>query len=89
VDVSGSPFLPASSGKTSGRLRLNGGGNRQANAAPYRIVIVRWHEVTKIYVPRRTAEGMSKKDIIRCLKRYVPRDVHRTCPSRTPRRQCS
>lgn len=74
--------VPASSGKNSGRYRLNRGGNRQANAALYRIVIVRmrWHEPTIAYVARRTAEGLSKKDIIRCLKRYVAREVYRLLP---------
>jgi transposase len=61
--------LPASSGKTTGRHRLNRGGNRQANNALWRIVIgrLRWHQPTKDYVARRTAEGLSKKEIIRCL----------------------
>jgi DNA-binding CsgD family transcriptional regulator len=59
--------LPASSGKTTGRHRLNRGGNRQANNALWRIVIgrLRWHQPTKDYVARRTAEGLSKKEIIR------------------------
>jgi transposase len=72
----GSSPIKASSGKTT-RHRLNRGGDRQANAALYRIVIVRlrWHQPTKDYVARRTAEGKSKKEIIRCLKRYVARDV--------------
>jgi transposase len=70
--------IPASSGQTK-RHRLNRGGNRQANAALYRIVIVRmrWHEPTKAYVERRITEGLTKKDIIRCLKRYVAREVYR------------
>ncbi len=74
--------IPASSGKTSGRHRLNRGGNRQANAALYRIVMVRmrWHEPTIAYVERRTAEGLSKKDIIRCLKRYVAREIYALLP---------
>jgi len=65
--------IPTGSGKSSGRHRLNRGGNRQANAALYRVVIVRmrWHAPTIAYVARRTAEGLSKKDIIRCLKRFV------------------
>ena len=69
--------IPASSGRTD-RHRLCRGGNRRANAALYRIVIVRmrWHEPTKAYVARRTSEGLSKKDIIRCLKRYVAREVY-------------
>lgn len=70
--------IPASSGKTQ-RHRLNRGGNRQANAALFRVVIVRmrWHQPTKDYVARRTAQGLSKREIIRCLKRYVAREVHR------------
>ena len=69
--------IPASSGKTS-RHRLNRGGNRQANAALYRVVIVRMrgHQPTLDYVRRRTAEGKSKAEIIRCLKRYVAREIY-------------
>ena len=69
--------IPASSGVTN-RHRLFRGGHRQANAALYRIVIVRmrWHQPTIDYVRRRTAEGLSKRDIIRCLKRFVAREVH-------------
>ena len=69
--------IPASSGVTN-RHRLFRGGHRQANAALYRIVIVRmrWHQPTIDYVLRRTAEGLSKKDIIRCLKRFVAREVY-------------
>ena len=75
--------IPASSGKTSGRYRLNRGGNRQANAALYRAVIVRmrWHEPTIAYVKKRTAEGLAKRDIIRCLKRYLVREVYRLLPA--------
>ena len=74
--------IPAGSGKTNGRHRLNRGGNRQANAALYRTVIVRmrWHEPTIAYVARRTAEGLSKKEIIRCLKRFVAREVFALLP---------
>jgi transposase len=70
--------IPASSGKTS-RHRLNRGGNREANHALWRIVITRMstHPATRAYVERRTAEGLSKKEIIRCLKRYVAREVYR------------
>jgi len=69
--------IPASSGVTN-RHRLFRGGHRQANAALYRIVIVRmrWHQPTIDYVTRRSAEGLSKKDIIRCLKRFVAREVY-------------
>ena len=74
--------IPAGSGMTNGRHRLNRGGNRQANASLYRIVIVRmrWHPATKAYVERRTAEGLSKKEIIRCLKRFVAREIYRLLP---------
>lgn len=63
---------------TSGKHRINHGGHRQLNAAIYRTVIVRmrFHEPTIAYVARRTAEGKSKRDIIRCLKRYVIREVY-------------
>ncbi len=68
--------IPASSGKTT-RHRLNRGGNRQANAALYRVVIVRMrsHQPTRDYVQRRTAEGKGKREIIRCLKRFVAREI--------------
>jgi len=70
--------IPASSGLTH-RHRLFRGGHRQANAALYRIVIVRlrWHQPTMDYVTRRTAQGLSKRDIVRCLKRFVAREVYR------------
>jgi transposase len=75
--------IPAGSGKTNGRHRLNRGGNRQANAALYRAIVVRmrWHPATMGYVERRTAEGLSKKEIIRCLKRYLAREVYRLLPA--------
>ncbi len=68
--------LPASSGKTN-RHRLNRGGDRAANSALHRVVIVRMksHGPTRAYVNRRTTQGMSKRDIIRCLKRYVAREL--------------
>lgn len=69
--------IPASTGLTN-KHRLYRGGHRQANAALYRTVIVRmrFHQPTIDYVARRTAEGLSKKDIIRCLKRFVARKVY-------------
>jgi transposase len=76
----GAAPIPASSGKVS-RHRLNRGGDRQANHALWRIVITRLgsrpgHPATRAYVERRTKEGLSKKEIIRCLKRYVAREVY-------------
>lgn len=75
--LTGSCPIPASSGRTV-RHRLCRGGNRQANAALYRVAIVRmrWHEPTKAYVARRTAEGKTKREIIRCLKRYIAREIY-------------
>ena len=69
--------IEASSGKVV-RLRLNRGGDRQANAALWRIVITRMGSDprTRLYVERRTTEGLSKKEIIRVLKRYVAREVY-------------
>ena len=73
----GSSPVPASSGQTK-RHRLNRGGDRQANAALYRIVMtrLRWHDQTKAYMRRRLTEGKSKAEIIRCLKRYVAREIY-------------
>jgi transposase len=78
--------IPAGSGRTNGRHRLYRGGNRQANAALYRAVIVRmrWHQPTIDYVTRRTADGMSKREIIRCLKRYLAREIYHLLPPPTP-----
>jgi transposase len=72
----GAAPLPASSGKTQ-RHRLNRGGDRQANSALHMAIVsrLRMHEPTKAYVARRTAEGHSKLEIIRCLKRYLAREV--------------
>ena len=70
--------IPASSGKVT-RHRLNPGGDRQANHALWRIVFTRLGSdpATRAYAERRTAEGKSKAEIIRCLKRYVAREVYR------------
>ena len=73
----GSAPIPASSGKTV-RRRLNPAGNRQANHALWRIVLCRmsFDPRTRLYVERRLAEGKTKPEIIRCLKRYVAREVY-------------
>jgi transposase len=69
--------LDASSGKHE-RHRLNRGGDRQANSALWKIVLTRlvYDPRTKDYVQRRMAEGRTKKEAIRCLKRYVAREVY-------------
>ncbi len=58
--------------------RLHRGGNRQANAALYRVAIVRVrnHEPTLAYVKKRTKDGKRKSEIIRCLKRYIAREIY-------------
>jgi transposase len=68
--------IEASSGKTT-RHRLNRGGDRRANTALYTVVFTRLgrDQRTRDYAERRTTEGKSKKDIMRCLKRYVAREV--------------
>jgi transposase len=73
--------LPASSGKVK-RHRLNRGGDRRGNTALWRIAMTRltFDERTRDYVRRRTTEGMSKREILRCLKRYIAREVFRALP---------
>jgi transposase len=73
--------IPASSGKTT-RYRLNRGGDRQANAAFYRIVLTRMSSDprTRDYVQRRRTEGLSNREIMRCLKRYVARETFKHLP---------
>jgi transposase len=70
--------IEASSGK-SRRRRLNRGGDRQANAALFRVILTRMrcNERTRDYVARRTTEGLSKREIMRCLKRYLARSLFR------------
>ena len=77
--------LPAGSGKTSGRFRLNRGGDRHANAALYRIVLTRMssHAETRAYVARRRAEGRNTTEIMRSLKRYVARHIYKHLPATT------
>ncbi|MGP4105211.1 ISL3 family transposase, partial [Nonomuraea sp. KM90] len=72
----GAAPIPASSGKTV-RYRLSRGGDRQANRALYLIALARmaWCPRTRAYVTRRPTEGKSKKEIIRCLKRYIAREL--------------
>ena len=62
---------------------MNRGGDRNVNAALYRIVLTRMtsHDQTRTYVTRRRAEGKTTPEIIRCLKRYVARQVYRHLPA--------
>jgi len=74
--LAGTAPIPASSGKTK-RHRLNRGGNRQLNCAIYSIAIVRMQhdERTKNYIEKKIAEGKTKKEAIRCLCRYISREI--------------
>jgi transposase len=87
----GAAPIPASSGRTD-RPRLNRGGDRQANHALWRIALVRMHchPPTRAYVERRTKQGLSKLDILRCLKRPIAREVyqHLTSPPPTASPAC-
>jgi transposase len=74
--------IPADSGRNAGHLRLHKGGDRQANSALWRIVMVRIaHDPeTTHYFERRVKEGRTKRDVIRILKRYVAREVYKYLP---------
>jgi transposase len=78
----GAAPIPKGSGKSSGRVKVHDGGDRQANSALWRIVMVRIaHDPeTKIYFERRIKEGKTKQEVIRILKRYVAREVYRYLP---------
>jgi transposase len=69
--------MPASSGQTN-RHRLSRSGDRQANHALWRIALTRMatDERTRAYVTRRTRDGLSKRETIRCLKRYIARELY-------------
>ena len=73
--------IQASSGKVT-RVRLDRGGDRQANAALWGVVITRLRSDprTRAYMERRLKEGRSKTEIIRVLKRYVAREVYHRLP---------
>ena len=80
--------LEASSGKTI-RHRLNRGGNRDANRALHVVLVVRMrrHEPTRDYIARRLAEGKTKNEIMRCVKRYIAREIFHALqpPPTTPK----
>jgi transposase len=82
--LSGTSPVPASSGKTV-RHRLNRGGDRALNSAIHTIAITRMRccPTTKDYVARRTAEGKSSREIQRCLKRYIARQLYRALNTST------
>jgi transposase len=80
--LTGSSPIPVNSGQVQDRFRLNRGGDRQANAALWRIAIVRLANDpdTRAYVERRQKEGKTKSEAIRCLKRYIAREVFNALP---------
>ncbi len=77
----GASPIDASSGKQE-RHRLNRSGDRQANSALWHIVITRmvYDPRTTEYIERRTNDGLTKKEAVRCLKRYVAREVYSLLP---------
>jgi transposase len=77
--------VPASSGKTT-RQRLSRGGDRQLNRALHTVVLHRrQHDpVTRDYSARRTAEGKSRRDATRLLKRYLARHLYRLLQHQEP-----
>lgn len=77
--LAGAAPLPANSGKVTTRYRLNRYGDRQLNRALHTIVLCRqrYDQATKDYTARRTTEGKTPREIRRCLKRYVARDLYR------------
>jgi transposase len=77
--LAGASPLPASSGRTT-RHRLNRGGDRQLNRALHTIATTRMRDCprTRTYLTRRRAEGRTDREIRRCLKRYIARELHRT-----------
>ncbi|NLS11253.1 IS110 family transposase [Nesterenkonia sp. MY13] len=78
ASLCGAAPIPASSGKTN-RHRLNRGGDRRGNSALHRIALVRMRHdpTTRAYVERRLGENKTKKEIIRCLKRAIAREVYK------------
>lgn len=77
----GAAPIPASSGKTSGRMRLNRGGDRKANSALHEIAVrrLRHDPGTRAYVERRRSgeRPLTRAEALRCLKRYIAREVYR------------
>ncbi len=76
--LAGSAPIPASSGQTT-RHRLDRGGDRQLNRALHTIIMIRRnsHAPTITYIDRRTREGKTSREAVRCLKRYLARHLYR------------
>jgi|tagenome__1003787_1003787.scaffolds.fasta_scaffold20756903_1 transposase len=78
--------LPANSGQVTTRYRLNRRGDRQLNRALHTVTLsrTRYHQPTRDYIERRTAQGKTPREIKRCLKRYIARDLYRLLEHRPP-----
>ncbi|MFT4234233.1 MAG: IS110 family transposase [Microbacterium sp.] len=78
--IAGACPIPAQSGNNQTRHRLNRGGDRRLNRAIHTIVLTRWrtHPDTHTYITRRRAQGKTDRDIRRCLRRYIAREIWRT-----------
>ena len=76
--------IPANSGQVTTRHRLNRYGDRQLNRALHTIALsrIRYDQLTRDYVARRTSEGKTTREIKRCLKRYIARDLYRLLENR-------
>jgi len=77
--LAGTAPIPATSGQVTTRHRLNRYGDRQLNRALHTIALtrIRYDQTTRDYVARRTSEGKTPREIKRCLKRYIARDLYR------------
>ena len=77
ASLAGTSPVPASSGNTV-RHRLNRGGDRRLNRVIHTVAVVRMRcdPDTRAYIAKRTAQGLTKKEIIRCLKRYIAREIY-------------
>ena len=80
--LAGTAPIPANSGQVTTRYRLNRYGDRQLNNALHTVVQsrIQYQPATRDYVARRTAEGKTRREIKRCLTRYVARDLYRLLP---------
>jgi transposase len=84
--LAGTSPIEATSGQIHTRHRLNPYGDRRLNCALHTIVITRQrhHEATRAYIDRRTSEGKTPREIRRCLKRYLARDIYRLLEHQNP-----
>ncbi len=85
--LAGAAPLPATSGQTQNRHRLNYGGDRPINSALYMVAVTRLRQdpATRAYMERRLAEGKTRPEVVRCMKRYIARRVWRLLEHAPPR----